>query len=89
MMEITLTDHMGESPSGIPVDHDQWIVFVDDVQVGYLSKTPGSWLQSIVFMDAETTNEVVAEINKKLQAEIGGVAMPVDPDLEPKEDDDE
>jgi hypothetical protein len=40
-------------------------------------------------MDEETTAEVVAEINKKLQAELGGVAMPVDPDLEPQEDDEE
>ncbi len=88
-MQIKLDDHVGESPSGLAVDHGQWIVFVDDVQVGYLSKTPGSWLQSIVFMDAATTAEVIEAINKKLQAEIGGVAMPVDPELEPKEDDDE
>jgi hypothetical protein len=88
-MEITLNDHVGESPSGIAVDHGQWIVFVDDVQVGYLSKTPGSWLQSIVFMDAETTKDVIDAINEKLQAELGGVVMPVDPDLEPQEDDDE
>jgi hypothetical protein len=89
MMQIKLNDHVGESPSGVPVDHGQWIVFVDDVQVGYLSKTPGSWLQSIVFMDAETTKDVIDAINKKLQAELGGVVMPVDPELEPKEDEDE
>jgi hypothetical protein len=88
-MQIKLIDHIGEAPNGSPVDHEQWIVFCDDVQVGYLSKTPGSWLQSIVFMDAETTKDVIDAINKKLQAELGGVAMPVDPELEPKEDEEE
>jgi hypothetical protein len=32
---------------------------------------------------------VIDAINKKLQAELGGVVMPVDPELEPKEDEEE
>ena len=89
-MHITFTDHCGHAPDGTHVDHNQWIVFADDVQIGYLSKTPGSWLQSIVFMDESTKAELIEAINAKLQAELGGVAMPVDPDFLPKgEDDDE
>lgn len=89
MIDVKLCDHVGESPSGQKIIHDQWIVFVDDVQVGYLQKSPGAWLQSIVFMDESTKKEVIEAISRRVAADIGGVAMPVDPDLEPQEDDDE
>jgi hypothetical protein len=88
-LDIKLIDHVGESPSGARVDHDQWIVFADDVQVGYLQKSPGAWLQCIVSFDDATRVELIKAVNKRVAADIGGVVMPVDPDDEPKEDDDE
>jgi hypothetical protein len=88
-LEIKLIDHVGESPSGEHVDHDQWIVFADDVQVGYLQKSPGAWLQCIVSFDDATRAELVEAVNRRVAADIGGVVMPVDPDDEPKEDEDE
>jgi hypothetical protein len=88
-LDIKLIDHVGESPSGAHVDHDQWIVFADGVQVGYLPKSPGAWLQCIVSFDDSTRAELIEAVNKRVAADIGGVVMPVDPDDEPKEDDDE
>jgi len=78
-MQIRLTDQIGYSPSGVLVDHQQWIVFCDDVQVGYLAKSPGAWLQCIVTFSEETKKELVEAINKKISSELGGVAMPVAP----------
>jgi hypothetical protein len=88
-LDIKLVDHIGESPSGEKVDHEQWIVFVDDVQIGYLPKYANAWLQCIVTMDEDTKAEVVEALKKRVANEIGGVVMPVDPDLEPKDDEDE
>jgi len=88
-MEIKLVDHVGKTSSGKHVDHNQWIVSADDVQVGYLEKKPGAWLQCIVSFDDETRAELIEAVNRKTAADIGGVAMPVDPDDEPQEDDDE
>jgi hypothetical protein len=88
-MEIKLIDHIGEAPNGTPVDHEQWIVFCDDVQVGYLPKQPEAWLQCIVSFDETTKAELIQAVNETAALKIGGVVMPVDPDLQPKEDDDE
>jgi hypothetical protein len=87
MMEIKLIDHIGEAPNGSPVDHEQWIVFCDDVQVGYLPKSPDAWLQCIVSFSETTRAELIQAVNETAALKIGGVVMPVDPDLEPKEDD--
>lgn len=88
-MEIKLIDHIGEAPNGTAVDHGQWIVFCDDVQVGYLPKEPDAWLQCIVSFDETTKAELIQAVNKTAALNIGGVAMPVDPDLQPKEDETE
>jgi hypothetical protein len=85
MIEIKLVDHIGESPSGERVDHDQWIVSADDVQIGYLPKAPGAWLQCIVSMDEGTKAEVIEAINKRVVHDIGGAVTPP----EPIEDEDE
>jgi len=85
-LEIKLIDHVGESQSGRRVDHEQWIVFADDVQIGYLEKTPGAWLQCIVSMDESTKFEVTEAINKRIVQDIAGVAMPPEP-IEDDEDD--
>lgn len=85
-MDIKLIDHIGHTQSGQFVDHQQWIVFVDDVQVGYLPKFPGAWLQCIVAMDENVKEELIEALNAKVASEIGGIVMPVDPDLEPQED---
>ena len=76
MIEIKLCDHVGESPSGEHVDHEQWVVFADDVQIGYLPKSPGAWLQCIVTMDEATKAEVIEAVNKRVVQDIAGVAMP-------------
>jgi hypothetical protein len=85
-VDIKLIDHVGQTQSGRFVDHQQWIVFADDVQIGYLPKYPNAWLQCIVSMNEETKSEVIDAIKEKIENEIGGVVMPVDPDDEPKED---
>ena len=86
-MEIKLIDHVGETQSGVFVDHQQWIVFAEGVQIGYLPKSPGAWLQCIVSMSEETKSELVESLQRKIANEVGGVVMPVDPDLEPQEED--
>jgi hypothetical protein len=88
-IDVTLTDHLGTSPKGNPVDHGQWIVMADGVHVGYISKQPGSWFASIVAMDEATKTQVVAAIEEKISARVEGVVMPVDPDDEPQEEQDE
>lgn len=88
-MEIKLIDHIGEAPNGTPVDHGQWVVFCDDVQVGYLPKEPNSWLQCIVSFDEITRAELIQAVNETAASKIGGIVMPVDPDLQPQEDEDE
>lgn len=80
--EIRLVNHIGITQSGREVDHDQWIVFADDQQVGYLPKAPGAWLQCIVTMDQETREVLVQAVNEAAMTEIGGVAEPVDFDDE-------
>lgn len=85
--EIKLVDQRGETPSGEEVVYDQWVVFADDQQVGYLPKSPGAWLQSIVTMDEATKAELIEAINKRVAADIGGVSMPPDFDDETEDDD--
>jgi hypothetical protein len=89
MMDIKLIDHVGETQSGVAVDHGQWIVFCDDVQVGYLPKQPNAWLQSIVFFDDATKAELIEAVNATAALTLGGIVMPIDPDLEPEEDEEE
>lgn len=87
-IEIKLIDQRGETPSGEEVVYDQWVVFANDQQVGYLPKSPGAWLASIVTMDESTKAELIEAINKRLAEDIGGVSMP--PDFEDEtEDEDE
>lgn len=86
-IEIILTDHIGVGLKGQPVDHGQWIVMADGKHVGYMSKQPGAWFASIVSMSEETKTELIEAIEAKINYPIGGVAMPVDPDDEPEEED--
>lgn len=79
-MNITLSDHIGTSPTGEHVDHGQWVVFCDGVQVGYLQKKPGAWLQCIVFMDEATKAELIEAVSAAASQHVGGAAIPVDPD---------
>ena len=79
MIEIKLVDHIGESPSGDRVDHEQWIVSADGVQIGYLPKAPGSWLQCIVSMDEATKAEVIEAIEEQVAHNIGGAVTPPEP----------
>jgi hypothetical protein len=80
-VHIELTDHVGLSLHGAPVDHNQWIVMCDGVHVGYLQKHEGAWLQCIVFMDEATKNELIEAVSKAAMLKVGGAAIPVDPDL--------
>lgn len=80
-MNITLTDHMGEAPDGTIVDHNQWIVACDGVQVGYLQKHDGAWLQCIVFMDEPTKSELIEAVSQEARITVGGAAIPVDPEF--------
>lgn len=82
-VEIRLVDQVGQSLSGKEIIQDQWIVFADDIQIGYLGKAEGSWLQSIVSMDEETKRTIEASINEQIATAIGGVALP------PKDDDED
>lgn len=85
-MQITLTDHVGTSTTGQPVDFNQWIVMCDGTHVGYLQKTEGAWLACIVFMDEPTKAELIDAVSKAAQIKIGGAALPVDPDLIPNDE---
>ena len=85
--EIKLIDQRGETPSGEEVVYDQWVVFADDQQIGYLPKSPGAWLQCIVTMDQATKADIIEAINRRVAADIGGVSMP--PDFEDDEESDE
>jgi len=85
--EIKLIDQRGETPSGEEVAYDQWVVFADDQQIGYLPKSPGAWLQCIVTMDQATKADIIEAINRRVAADIGGVSMP--PDFEDDEESDE
>jgi hypothetical protein len=85
--EIKLIDQRGETPSGEEVAYDQWVVFADDQQIGYLPKSPGAWLQCIVTMDQATKADIIEAINRRVAADIGGVSMP--PDFEEDEESDE
>ena len=80
-MLIELNDHIGVSPQGETVDHNQWIVMCDGVHVGYLQKTEGAWLSCIVWMDDETKAELIEAVSKAAQQRIDGAAVPVDPDF--------
>ena len=88
-IEITLTDHVGTSIDGSVVDHGQWIVNADGVQIGYLSKAPGSWLGCIVSMDDETRDRIVDAVNRKVEKDIGGIVMPPEPVDDEEEDEGE
>jgi hypothetical protein len=83
-MKVELTDHVGKSRSGADVDHNQWIVMIDDQHIGYLGKEPGSVLGCFVPMDQATRDKVVEAINQKLPNHAGGIVTPPDFD-----DDDE
>ena len=80
-MKIELNDHVGVSPDGKHVDHNQWVVCCDGTQVGYLQKAEGAWLQCIVFMDDATRDELIEAVSNAAQQKIGGAAIPVDPDF--------
>lgn len=72
---IELTDHIGASVDGRPVDHGQWVVRADGQQIGYLSKMPNSWLSCIVSLDEAAQAAVMQAVNRKLAGrEIKGVA---------------
>lgn len=81
-MQITLTDHVGASPDGKPVDHNQWIVMCDGQHVGYMQKAEGAWLACIVHMDEATKAELIEAVSKAAKLKVGGAAIPPDPDLE-------
>jgi 23S rRNA U2552 (ribose-2'-O)-methylase RlmE/FtsJ len=85
--EIKLIDQQGEAPSGEIIVYDQWVVFADGQQVGYLPKSPGAWLQCIVTMSEDTKAELIEAINLRVAEDIGGVSMP--PDFEDEEESDE
>lgn len=85
-MDIQLCDHIGTAPDGRRVDHGQWVVFCDGVQVGYLQKHEGAWLACIVFMDEATKAELIEAVSAAAKLKVGGAAIPVDPDLEPKDE---
>jgi hypothetical protein len=86
-IEIKLIDQRGETPSGEEVVYDQWVVFADDQQIGYLPKSPGAWLQAIVTMDEATKADVIEAINRRVAADIGGVSMPPEYEEESEDDD--
>lgn len=81
MMQIELSDHIGRAPTGELVDLNQWVVFCDGVQVGYLQKHEGAWLACIVWMSEETKAELIQAVSEAAKLKVGGAAIPVDPDL--------
>ena len=88
-MKIELNDHVGVSTTGQPVYYDQWIVMCDGTHVGYLQKHEGAWLACIVFMDEPTKAELIEAVSKEARIKVGGAAVPVDPDLISKDEDED
>lgn len=88
-MQIELNDHIGTAPNGTRVYHNQWVVMCDGTHVGYLQKIEGAWLACIVFMDEATKAELIEAVSVAAKLKVGGAAIPPNPDLEPKEDEDE
>jgi hypothetical protein len=84
-MIIELFDHVGKSPTGEEVDHNQWVVMCDGVHVGYMQKSEGAWLACIVHMDEATKDELIEAVGKAAKIKVGGAAVPPDPDLETDE----
>jgi hypothetical protein len=80
-MQIELNDHVGVSPNGERVDHNQWVVMCDGIHVGYLQKIEGAWLSCIVFMDEATKTELIEAVSAAAHQRIDGAAVPVDPDF--------
>jgi hypothetical protein len=88
-VQIELKDHIGTSTTGQLVDFSQWIVMCDGTHVGYLGKYEGAWLACIVFMDEPTKAELIEAVSNAARLQIGGAALPVDPDLIPDDEDEQ
>jgi hypothetical protein len=88
-IEIQLFDHIGVSPMGERVDHDQWIVKADGQHIGYLPKADGSWLVCIVAMDEDVKQRIVEAVNRRVATDIGGIVTTPEPIEEDDEESDE
>lgn len=84
-IEIKLIDHVGVDPFGNRVEHNQWLVIADGNHIGYLPKTENAWLACIVAMDEDVKQRIVEAVNRRIATEIGGVAMPPEPETEDDE----
>jgi len=89
-VQIELNDHVGVSITGDPVNQNQWVVMCDELHVGYLQKMEGAWLSCIVFMDEATKLELIEAVSSAAGWQVGGAAIPVDPEFlkDEGEDDD-
>jgi len=89
-VQIELNDHVGVSITGDPVNQNQWVVMCDELHVGYLQKMEGAWLSCIVFMDEATKLELIEAVSAAAGWQVGGAAIPVDPEFlkDEGEDDD-
>jgi hypothetical protein len=88
-IEIQLIDHVGVSPMGAHVDHDQWIVKADGQHIGYLPKTANAWLVCIVAMDEDVKQQIIEAVNKRVATDIGGIVTTPEPIEDDEDEDDE
>lgn len=88
-MDIRLVDHVGYTPRGRRVEHNQWLVQLDGQHVGFLGKRPGSHLSLVAWADPDTRAEIEQAISQQLGRPIGGSAMINEPQDEPPADEDD
>lgn len=71
-MKVELKDHIGVLPSGRTVKQAQWMVYAEDVLVGYLSHDESL---PIMFL-CNQTDEITKEIVDKCSAITGRAVKP-------------
>lgn len=72
---IELVDHVGTSPKGKRVEHNQWLVKESGRHIGYLSKQEGAKLSLISWVDEQTKAAIEQEVSRVRGSKVGGVVM--------------
>ncbi len=69
MVKVELRPHKGvmNSPLGpIEVEHNQWVIMANGLQVGYIGKDAGSPLNFTLVLPESTAKEIKTEVFKQL-----------------------
>lgn len=78
MYDVQLKPHIGKMRSifgPIEVEHDQWMIYVNGLHVGYVGKSPSAPINIFAEMSKSMLQDVRAEVAK----ELGSVSVVVQP----------